>query len=249
MEAFFTTEILLSFLTLSALEIVLGIDNLIFIALVAENLPQEYRKKARVLGLTLALVIRVAMLFGLSWIMQLTEPLFTVLEMEISGRDLLLLSGGGFLIAKATTEMHADIGGVEEKKAMVVKATLSAAIAQIVIIDFVFSFDSIITAVGLTDKIGVMVAAVMVAMAVMLLVSEKLSAFLQKYPTFKMLALSFILMIGMLLVAEGMGVHVPKAYIYFAFGFSMFVETLNTLASRRRKARKQAQSHESSANS
>ncbi len=230
-----TLDLLMSFLTLSLLEIVLGIDNLIFIALICDNLPQEYRKKARLIGLSLALIMRIAMLSSLSWIMQLTEPVLTLFETAFSYKDMLLLGGGLFLIAKATKEMHADIGGIEEKKAMVVRATLSGAIMQIVIVDLVFSFDSIITAVGLTNNIPVMIAAVVAAMIVMMAASGYVSAFLQKYPTFKMLALSFIMMIGMVLTAEGMHVHIPKAYIYAAFGFSMFVEFLNTLASRKRK--------------
>lgn len=230
-----TTDLLMSFLTLSLLEIVLGIDNLIFIALVADGLPKEYRNKARVFGLALALIIRVCMLFGLSWIIQLTEPIFSIAEHPFSWRDLLLIGGGLFLIYKATLEMHADIGGVEEKKAMVCKKTLRGAIIQIVIIDFVFSFDSIITAVGMTDNLYVMIAAVVVAMGVMLVASGHISKFLAEYPTFKMLAIAFILMIGVVLVAQGMGVKVPKEYIYFAFTFSIFVETMNTLASRRRK--------------
>ncbi len=233
----FTTEILMSFLTLSLLEIVLGIDNLIFIALVSDNLPPEYRRKARIFGLTLALVIRVGMLASLSWIMQLTEPLFTLMEHDFSVRDLLLLAGGIFLVGKSTVEMHADIGGMEEKRAMVGKANLRGAIMQIVIIDFVFSFDSIITAVGIASNLYVMVAAVVVSMVVMMAASGYISKFLSEYPTFKMLALSFILMIGTMLVAEGMGIHVPKGYIYFAFSFSIFVEFLNTLATRRRKKR------------
>lgn len=229
------TEILMSFIMLSLLEIVLGIDNLIFIALVADNLPPEHRNRARIIGLSLALGIRVAMLASLSWIMQLTEPLFMIEDHAVSVRDLLLLGGGLFLIAKATFEMHADIGGIEEKRAIVGKATLSGAIFQIVIIDFVFSFDSVITAVGVADHLWVMVAAVVVSMIVMIAVSAHISKFLSDYPTFKMLALSFILMIGTVLVAEGMHVEVPKPYVYFAFGFSMFVEFLNTLASRKRK--------------
>lgn len=230
-----TTDILMSFLTLSLLEIVLGIDNLIFIALVADGLPKEFRSKARLLGLTLALVIRVVMLFSMSWIMQLTEPLFAVAEKSFSWRDVLLIGGGLFLMYKAVGEMHADLGGEQEKKAMVCKKTLRGAIAQIVLIDLVFSFDSIITAVGMTNNLYVMVAAVVVAMAVMLLASGHISKFLAQYPTFKMLAIAFILMIGMVLVAQGMGVKVPKEYIYFAFTFAMFVETMNTLASRNRK--------------
>jgi len=230
-----TTDILMSFLTLSLLEIVLGIDNLIFIALVADNLPPQFRTKARVMGLALALIIRVAMLFSLSWIMQLTEPVFTFIEHAFSWRDLLLAGGGLFLIWKATFEMHADIGGEDEKKAIVGKKTLPGAIAQIVIIDFVFSFDSIITAVGMTNNLYVMIAAVITAMIMMLVASGYISAFLKNHPTFKMLAIAFILMIGVVLVAEGMGVHVPKQYIYFAFAFSLFVEWMNTLASKRRK--------------
>lgn len=232
-------ELLLSFTTLCLLEIVLGIDNLIFIALISDNLPAQYRKKARLIGLSLALGMRVVMLMSLSWLMQLTEPVINLFDKDFSWKDMLLLGGGLFLMAKATKEMHADIGGIEEKKGMVATATLQGAILQIVFVDLVFSFDSIITAVGLTDNIKVMVVAVVVAMGVMMLASGYISAFLQKYPTFKMLALSFILMIGMVLTAEGMHVHLPKGYIYAAFAFSMFVEFLNTLASRNRKRRKQ----------
>lgn len=227
--------ILMSFITLSALEIVLGIDNLIFIALVAANLPEHQRNRARVIGLSLALIIRIAMLASLSWIMQLTEPLFSVLDTDISVRDLLLIGGGLFLIGKATFEMHADIGGIEEKKEMTRRATLRGAIIQIVLIDLVFSFDSVITAVGIADHLWVMVAAVVVSMIVMIVASNPIGGFLEEHPTFKMLALSFILMIGTMLVAEGMHVHVPKGYVYFAFTFSMFVEVLNTMASKKRK--------------
>lgn len=234
-----TVDLLMSFITLSLLEIVLGIDNLIFIALISENLPEKYRKKARLIGLSLALGMRIIMLMSLSWIMQLTEPVITMFDTAFSWKDLLLLGGGLFLISKATKEMHADIGGIEEKKAMVATATLQGAIMQIVFVDLVFSFDSIITAVGITDNIKVMVAAVVVAMAIMMAASGYISAFLTKFPTFKMLALSFILMIGMVLTAEGMHVHLPKGYIYAAFAFSMFVEFLNTLASRNRKRKAQ----------
>ena len=235
-----TTEILMSFLTLSLLEIVLGIDNLIFIALVADNLPVHQRARARFIGLALALGIRVAMLASLAWIMQLTEPLFHIGDLGFSVRDLLLLGGGVFLIGKATTEMHADIGGEEEKREMLGKHSLRGVIIQIAIIDFVFSFDSVITAVGIGSNLNVMVAAVVVSMIVMMASSGYISKFLAEFPTFKMLALSFILMIGMVLVAEGMHFHVPKAYVYFAFTFSMFVEVLNTLASRKRKKMKAA---------
>lgn len=232
------SEIFVSFITLSLLEIVLGIDNLIFIALVAENLPKEYRQKARVIGLSLALIIRVAMLASLSWIMQLTEPLFSLMDHPFSFRDLLLIAGGLFLIGKSTLEIHADLGGIHEKRQMVPKGSFRAAVIQIVIIDFVFSFDSIMTAVGIADNLYVMVAAVVVSMVVMIVCSSSIASFLEKNPTFKMLALAFILMIGTILVAEGMGVDVPKGYVYFAFAFSMLVEGLNTAV--RRKRRKHA---------
>lgn len=238
---FLTPELLMSFVTLSMLEIVLGIDNLIFIALVVQNLPKAYAKKARFIGLGLALGIRIVMLMGVAWIMGLTKPLFTVFEMDVSFKDLLLIGGGIFLIAKATFEMHADIAGIEEKREIVkVKSGFAAAIMQIALIDFVFSFDSIITAVGITTHIPVIVAAVVVSMIVMLLASGYISDFLHQYPTFKMLALSFILMIGTLLVAEGLHFHVPRGYIYFAFTFSILVEILNTVASKKRKKQMEA---------
>lgn len=235
MEFFLTPDILFSFLTLSMLEIVLGIDNLIFIALVCEVLPEEKRRTARMLGLGLALVMRIAMLLGVAWIMRLTEPLFSLLGNEFSVKDLLLLGGGGFLIAKATFEMHADLAGDEEKREIVQRQSFFGVVMQIVLIDLVFSFDSIITAVGLTPHIPVIIAAVVVSMIVMIAASEWLSRFLKEFPTFKMLALSFILMIGMLLVAEGLDFHVPRGYVYFAFAFSIFVEGLNTVAAKRRK--------------
>lgn len=232
------TDLLMSFLTLSLLEIVLGIDNLIFIALVADGVPEQHRRKVRLLGLSLAFGIRIVMLMGLSWIMRLTEPLFAIGAQEVSVRDLLLLFGGLFLLWKSTKEMHADIGGIEEKRAMVATESLQGAILQIGIIDLVFSFDSIITAVGIASNLYVMVAAIGVSMAVMLMAAGGISQFLEKYPTFKMLALSFILMIGVVLIAEGMHLHIPKGYIYFAFAFSLGVEFLNILASEKRKKKK-----------
>lgn len=231
------TDLLISFLTLSLLEIVLGIDNLIFISLVADGVEEKHRKKVRMIGLSLALGIRVVMLLMLSWIMQLTEPLFAVAGQDFSFRDLLLLGGGLFLLWKTVTEIHADIGGEHEKRAMVGRNNYWGAIGQIAVIDLVFSFDSIITAVGIANNIYIMVAAVVVSMIVMLAASGGISAFLQKYPTFKMLALSFILMIGVVLVAEGLHYHIPKELIYFTFAFSLGVEFLNTLASERRKKR------------
>jgi predicted tellurium resistance membrane protein TerC len=237
---FFAADNLMSFATLSLLEIVLGIDNLIFIALLVQHLPEEYRAKARYIGLGLALAMRVGMLFGATWIMSLTKPAITIMDFGLSFKDILMLAGGLFLIAKATFEMHADIAGEEEKKEMVEVRSFWGAITQIVLIDLVFSFDSVITAVGMTQNLTTIVAAVTVSMVVMLAASGVITKFLHENPTFKMLALSFIIMIGVLLVAEGFHFHVPRQYIYFAFGFSLFVEFLNTLASRRRKARRLA---------
>lgn len=234
-----TTEIIFSFLTLSLLEIVLGIDNLIFIALVVQKLPKEFADKARYIGLMLAMVMRIAMLLGIAWIMSLTKPLFTINELGISVKDLLLLAGGIFLIIKSTMEMHSDISGYHEDKEIVVRQRFASAIMQIVIIDLVFSFDSVITAVGMTSNIPVIVAAMVVAMIAMLVSSAHIANFLKRFPTFKMLALSFILMIGVLLIAEGLHFHVPRAYIYFAFSFSILVEALNSLAKAKSERRRE----------
>lgn len=228
-------DLVFSFITLSLLEIVLGIDNLIFIAIVVQHLPKEYAKKARFVGLALALGMRVVMLFSIVWIMQLTKPLFTINDLGISVKDLLLILGGLFLIGKSTFEMHADLSGEEEKKEILVKEGFRNAIIQIVFIDFVFSFDSILTAVGLTQNLPVMISAVIVSMVVMLFASDFISTFLKENPTFKMLALAFILMIGTVLIAEGVHFHIPRGYIYTAFAFSMFVEALNTAARKKRK--------------
>lgn len=233
---FFSAEIIFSFITLSLLEIVLGIDNLIFIALVVQKLPKVMAKKVRLIGLSLALVIRVVMLLGITWVMSLTKPIFSLVEVDFSVKDMLLLTGGLFLIAKSTLEMHVDISGREvHHKEIKPKASFIGAIIQVALIDFIFSFDSIITAVGLTPHTGIIIAAIVVSMIVMLMASGYISYFLKEHPTFKVLALSFILMIGILLMAEGMHFHIPRGYIYFAFAFSMFVETLNTLARRASK--------------
>jgi predicted tellurium resistance membrane protein TerC len=231
---YFSVDIILSFITLSLLEIVLGIDNLIFIALIVQKIPKKIAKKVRIIGLSLAFIIRIAMLLGISWVMSLTKPIFSITEMAFSIKDLLLLAGGIFLIAKSTLEMHVDISGTHSEEINIkTKSSFMAAVVQVALIDFVFSFDSIITAVGLTPHINIIIAAIVVSMIVMLLASGYISYFLEKHPTFKVLALSFILMIGILLMAEGLHFHIPRGYIYFAFAFSMFVEIINTLARRK----------------
>jgi predicted tellurium resistance membrane protein TerC len=226
----FTPEIIFSFLTLSMLEIVLGIDNLIFIALVVQKLPKEFANKARYIGLSLALIMRVVMLMGIAWVMSMTKPLFTISALDISVKDLLMLAGGIFLIVKSTMEIHADVAGAEHTTEVKARQNFLGAIIQIILIDLVFSFDSVITAIGMTSNIPVIVGAMVVAMVVMLFSSGYIADFLRKHPTFKMLALSFILMIGTLLIAEGLHFHVPRGYIYFAFSFSILVEALNSFA-------------------
>lgn len=229
-------ELAISFITLSLLEIVLGIDNLIFIALVVQNLPKQMAKKVRFIGLSLALIIRIAMLLGITWVMSLTNPIFSVHNIEFSVKDLLLLAGGLFLIAKSTLEMHHDVTGKEEEEKQIkVKSSMFGAVMQVALIDFVFSFDSIITAVGLTPHTGIIIAAIVVSMVVMLGASGYISYFLKEHPTFKVLALSFILMIGVLLMAEGMHFHIPRGYVYFSFAFAIFVESINTAARRKKK--------------
>jgi predicted tellurium resistance membrane protein TerC len=221
-------QIWIGFFTLVALEIVLGIDNIIFISILAGKLPPEQRDRARVLGLAAALITRLLLLLGLSWVVQLTEPLFAVFGHEISGRDLILLLGGLFLLAKSVTEIsHSMDGptGKDGKKA--VAASFTAVIVQIMILDVVFSLDSVITAVGMVDELGVMVAAVVVTVLVMLFASGPISRFVDRHPSIKMLALAFLVLIGVVLVAEGLDQHIPKGYIYFAMAFSVVVELLN----------------------
>ena len=220
-----------SLLTLTALEIVLGIDNIVFLSVLTGKLPKEQQARARTIGLALALFMRIALLLTISWVIGLTAPLFTVLGMEISGRDLILLGGGLFLIAKATTEIHESLegggGGHGPGAGGAAKAAFGAVIVQIVLIDAVFSLDSVITAVGMADEIIVMVAAVIIAIGVMLIAAGPLAEFVERHPTVKMLALSFLLLIGFSLVAEGLEFHISKGYIYAAMGFSVFVEFLN----------------------
>lgn len=222
--------------TLVVLEIVLGIDNLIFISILTNKLPQEHRARARTLGIGAALIMRLLLLATISYIVKLTAPLFTLFDHAFSWRDLILIAGGLFLVWKATREIHHSVDPDADKSQMIgrtVQLSLGGAIFQILLLDLVFSIDSIITAVGMTDEIAIMYIAVIAAVTVMLLAVNPLSAFIEKNPTIVMLALGFLLMIGMTLIADGMGYHVPKGYIYAAMGFSAMVEGLNMLARRR----------------
>jgi predicted tellurium resistance membrane protein TerC len=215
-------------LTLTVLEIVLGIDNIVFISILAGKLPAHQQKRARRLGLGLALITRVMLLLSLNWVMSLTSPIFTLLHQEISGRDLILLIGGLFLIYKATTEIHEKLEGHHEEASSSKKVmSFNAVIVQILLLDVVFSLDSVITAVGMANQIGVMIAAVMIAVIIMLFAAESISKFVNGHPTVKMLALAFLVLIGVTLLAEGFDQHISKGYIYFAMAFSVLVEMLN----------------------
>ena len=225
----------IALLTLTILEIVLGIDNVIFISILSGKLPAEQQKKARTIGLAMALIMRVLLLLSLVWIIRLTAPLFTVLGHAISGRDLILLLGGLFLIAKSTHEIHDKLEGEQGDAVKRIAPSLASVIVQISLLDIVFSLDSVITAVGMAKEIGVMIAAVIIAVLVMLVSAGSISAFVDRHPTVKMLALSFLLLIGTSLIAEGLDFHIPKGYVYFAMAFSVFVEVLNI--SLRRKAK------------
>jgi predicted tellurium resistance membrane protein TerC len=221
-------EIWVALLTLTTLEIVLGIDNVIFISILADKLPPEQRDRARVLGLAAALITRILLLFSINWIADLTDPWFAILDHDFSGRDLILIGGGLFLLGKSTFEIHEKLEGAEHAAgAGRAAASFASVIVQIMLLDIVFSLDSVITAVGMADDLGVMVAAVVIAVAVVLGASGPISRFVDEHPTVKMLALSFLLLIGMSLVAEGWGAHISKGYIYAAMGFSIFVELLN----------------------
>ena len=213
--------------TLTFLEIVLGVDNIIFISILSGKLPEEQQPRARQLGLLGAMLTRVALLFSLAWIIRLTRPWFTVLGQEISGRDLILIVGGLFLIAKSTYEIHDKLEGEEGHASSKVAASFASVIVQIMLLDIVFSLDSVITAVGMVDQLWVMITAVIISVGSMMLSAESISAFVQKHPTIKMLALSFLLLIGMSLLLEGFDNHIRKGYIYFAMGFSVFVEMIN----------------------
>jgi predicted tellurium resistance membrane protein TerC len=232
---FFSTELIISFITLSFLEIILGIDNLIFIAIVVSNLPAKYKNSARFIGLALAFIIRIIMLCTLSWVMGLTKPLFNVFNLDFSFNNLLLIIGGIFLIVKSAYEICAEINSSAAvnhdlgSKKIAVKETMFGAVIQIATIDFIFSFDSIITAIGMTRNIPVIVGAIIVSMLIMLVASKHLSKFLERYPTLKIVALSFIFMIGVILLADGIHMHINKGYLYFALFFTLAVEGLNLL--------------------
>lgn len=241
MVELFTAENAIALLTLTALEIVLGIDNIVFIAIVTAKLPEKLQTRARNIGLALAMIMRILLLLSLSWLMQLTEPLFTLgwfdLDHAISGRDLILLIGGLFLIGKATYEIHDKVEGegehgLKQKR----QATFGIAILQIVMLDIIFSLDSVITAIGMANEIAIMVTAVVIAVGTMFVFAGPISRFVERHPSIKMLALSFLVLVGVMLVVEGLHQHVPKGYIYFAMAFSLGVEMLNIRAASKRKA-------------
>ncbi len=227
MEGLLQVENIVALVTLIVLELVLGVDNVIFISILAGKLPVDQQKRARMTGIALAVLTRIALLFSLSWIIKLEDPLFTVFNLDISGRDMILLAGGLFLLWKATHEIHQKLEGVEGQASSKVKAVFWNVIIQIMILDIVFSLDSVITAVGMVDELLIMIIAVVVAAGVMIFVSGPLGEFVEHHPTVKMLALSFLLMIGFTLIVEGLHQHIPKGYVYFAMGFSVFVEMLN----------------------
>lgn len=227
MEIFLSPESWIALLTLTFLEIVLGVDNIIFISIVSNKLPVHQQKKARTIGLVLALVFRIVMLLSISWIIGFTEPLFTIFEMDISIRDLILFIGGVFLIFKSTVEIHHKMEGQHDEKGQKELATFGQVIFQIVALDVIFSFDSILTAIGLTEEVILMIIAITIAIGVMIAFATKISEFIKKHPTLEVLALSFLILIGFMLMIEAFEIHVPKGYIYFAVFFSLLVELVN----------------------
>ena len=220
--------------TLTALEIVLGIDNVVFISILAGKLPPEQQKRARRIGLSLAMLMRIALLFSLAWVIGLTQPLFTIGQ-DISGRDLILILGGLFLLAKSTHEIHSKLEGASGRVSSRTAASFTSVIVQILLLDVVFSLDSVITAVGMADDLAVMVLAVVIAVGFMLVFADAISGFVERHPTVKILALSFLILIGVALIADGFGQHISKGYIYFAMAFSVFVEAINMAIRRRSK--------------
>ena len=227
MDAFFTADGLIALLTLTFLEVVLGVDNVIFISILTSRLPADQQQRGRTIGLAGAMGMRILLLLSLTWIMRLTQPLFTAFGHGFSGRDLILISGGLFLLWKATMEIHERLEGEEGHSSTRVQPSFGAVIGQIMLLDIIFSLDSVITAVGMANDISVMIAAVVIAVVIMMFSARPISDFVSRHPTVKVLALSFLLMIGLTLIADGVGFHIPKGYIYFAMGFSIFVETIN----------------------
>jgi predicted tellurium resistance membrane protein TerC len=227
MDAFFTSAGLLALVTLTFLEIILGVDNIIFISILSGKLPHAQQGRARRTGLLAAMLMRILLLMSIAWIVRLTAPLFTVVGHPISGRDVILIGGGLFLLGKATLEIHERLEGEEETGQVKAAPSFGAVITQIMLLDIVFSLDSVITAIGMADEVSIMVAAVILSVAIMMFAAEPVSAFVSRHPTVKMLALSFLLLIGLSLVGDGLGMHIPKGYIYFAMGFSVFVEMIN----------------------
>jgi len=237
-ELLFDPHAWAALLALTAIEIVLGIDNVVFISVLVSRLPAAAARRARQIGLALALIFRIVLLFLLTWLIGLTDPVFQVLSQEFSWRDLVLIGGGLFLLTKATREVHAEIEGEPMETAASPRSAFYWVVAQVAVIDMVFSIDSIITAIGMARDLEVMVLAIMIAIGVMYISSGVVSAFIARHPTTKMLALAFLLLIGVALVADGMGFHIPRGYIYFAMAFAAGVESFNVLARRRRRARK-----------
>lgn len=235
MDFLFNIENWITLVSLSALEIILGIDNIIFISLLAQSLPKSQQAKARTIGIVLALVMRIILLLGIAWVIGLKQPIFTLFDKVFSARDLIFLGGGLFLLFQATTHIHDSLSNEKEQEYQHYPGGVAKTIFFIVMVDFVFSLDSIITAVGITQNIPIIITAMVISMIVMLLAAKMVGEFVERYPTLKMLALCFILMIGTFLVAEGLHYHVPRGYLYFAFFFSIGVEALNMLSSRKKK--------------
>ncbi len=239
MEWIFDPQVWIALAALTALEIVLGIDNIIFIAILAGKLPENQQEKGRTIGLGLAMITRIALLFSITLVMKLSAPLFTVFAIEISGRDIVVISGGLFLLGKSTLEIHSNLEGEEnisQNGAPARTVSFSGIIIQIMLLDIVFSLDSVITAIGLANQLAIMVAAIVIAVLFMLLLAGKISEFVEAHPTIKILALSFLMLIGFSLVGEGFDLHIPKGYIYFAMAFSVFVELLNLKLRKRQTA-------------